>query len=167
MSKFIVDSNFFIQAHRATYPLDVAKSFWVKIKILSDRNVIVSIDKVKNEIYDNSSHEDELKSWSESNLPSNFFMNTQSVLNKYIEISNWATLNQHGYQQNAIDEFLQAGLADPWLVAFAMTNNWTIITQEKSEPNIKRKIKIPEVCNQFNIKYINTIDLFRELRETF
>ena len=30
MSLFIVDTNFFIQSHRVTYPLDVAKGFWVR-----------------------------------------------------------------------------------------------------------------------------------------
>jgi hypothetical protein len=32
MAIFVVDSNFFIQAHRFTYPLDVAMGFWDKIK---------------------------------------------------------------------------------------------------------------------------------------
>lgn len=61
MSLYILDSNFFIQAHRAYYPLDVIQSFWTKINQLADDGVIKSIDKVKNEIYSNASHEDELK----------------------------------------------------------------------------------------------------------
>ena len=73
MSKFIVDSNFFIQAHRSIYPLDVVQSFWLKVKSLSQNGIIVSIDKVKKEIFDNSSHEDELKLWCEANLPNDFF----------------------------------------------------------------------------------------------
>lgn len=74
MSKFIVDSNFFIQAHRSIYPLDVVQSFWTKIKSLADKGTILSIDKVKKEIYDNSSHEDELKIWCEANLPDDFLL---------------------------------------------------------------------------------------------
>jgi hypothetical protein len=31
MSIYLVDSNFFIQAHRATYPLDIATGFWNKV----------------------------------------------------------------------------------------------------------------------------------------
>ena len=73
MSKFIVDSNFFIQAHRSIYPLNVVQSFWLKVKILSQNGIIVSIDKVKKEIFDNSSHEDELKLWCDANLPNDFF----------------------------------------------------------------------------------------------
>lgn len=37
MTIFVVDSNFFIQAHRMYYPLDIAFSFWNKVKELSER----------------------------------------------------------------------------------------------------------------------------------
>jgi len=167
MSKFIVDSNFFIQAHRSIYPLDVAPSFWLKVKSLSDNGTIVSIDKVKKEIFDDSSHEDQLKLWCDSNLPSDFFINTAAVLNNYISIVSWANSMSHHYTHNAIEEFLETDLADPWLIAFAMSNNWTIVTYEKSEPNRKSRIKIPEVCNQFNVRHINTIEMLRELNENF
>lgn len=53
MSTFVVDTNFFIQAHRAIYPLDVATSFWAKVKELAVNRSIISIDKVKDEIYQN------------------------------------------------------------------------------------------------------------------
>ncbi len=167
MSKFIVDSNFFIQAHRSIYPLDVVQSFWSKIKSLSEKGIIVSIDKVKKEIFVNSSHEDDLKSWCDTNLPKEFFISTDSVLHNYVAIVNWANSMSHHYTSNAIQEFLETDLADPWLIAFAMSNNWTIVTYEKSEPSRKNRIKIPEVCSHFNVKYINTIEMLRELKENF
>ncbi|MDP5106605.1 MAG: DUF4411 family protein [Polaribacter sp.] len=145
MSKFILDSNFFIQAHRSIYPIDVVQSFWIKVKNLSLNGKIISIDKVRKEIFDNSSHEDELKLWCESNLPTDFFINTDSVLNNYISIVNWTNSMSHHYTNNAIQEFLETDLADPWLIAFAMSNNWTIVTYEKSQPDRKNRIKIPEV----------------------
>lgn len=167
MNKYILDSNFFIQAHRSIYPLDVVQSFWLKIKSLSQAGIITSIDKVKKEIFDNSSHEDELKLWCDSNLSNEFFINTDTVLENYISIVNWTNSMSHHYTSNAIQEFLETDLADPWLIAFAMSNNWTIVTYEKSQPERKNRIKIPEVCNHFNIRYINTIQMFRELKESF
>lgn len=167
MSKFILDTNFFIQAHRSIYPLDVVQSFWLKVNDLSQNGVIVSIDKVKKEIYDDSSHEDELKLWCDSNLPNNFFINTDSVLQNYISIVNWTNSMTNHYTSNAVQEFLETDLADPWLIAFAMSNDWTIVTYEKSEPNRKNRIKIPQVCNQFNVRYVNAIEMFRELNESF
>jgi hypothetical protein len=53
MSVYIVDSNFFIQAHRTSYPFDIATSFWSKIISLAETGRIISIDKVKNEIFKN------------------------------------------------------------------------------------------------------------------
>lgn len=87
MSVYIVDSNFFIQAHRTNYPFDVATSFWSKIIELAESGTIISIDKVKNEIYRN---EDELKQWCEINLPDTFFKDTSTVLTQYTLIASWA-----------------------------------------------------------------------------
>jgi len=60
MGPLIVDSNFFIQAHRDTYPLDVATSFWQKIGQLAADRRIMSIDKVKAELARNK---DALTDW--------------------------------------------------------------------------------------------------------
>lgn len=62
---------------------------------------------------------------------------------------------------------LQVAEADAWLVAFALSQGIPLITYEKSEPNSKKKIKIPDVCIQFGVSYHSTIDMFRLLGESF
>jgi hypothetical protein len=168
MDVFILDANFFIQAHRINYPLDVATGFWKKVKDLSESGKIISIDKVKNEIFEN---EDALTDWIKKNLPEKFFVNTNTAatLTNYANVARWANSKNTHYLPQAISEFLDADNADAWLVAYALsdaTQNY-IITQEISEPNKKSKIKIPDVCIHFGIKYANTIELFRKLGETF
>jgi len=164
MSKYVVDSNFFIQAHRALYPLDIALGFWDKVKRFADSGVIESIDKVKNEIYKN---EDNIKVWCVNHLPSDFFKSTETLINEYTQLAQWAVDPRHQFKQTAIDEFLDADEADAWLIAYAMKNNLTVITYEVSAPGSKKKIKIPDVCINFGVRYINTIEMFRELNETF
>lgn len=82
MPLYVLDTNIFIQAHRDTYPLDVAASFWDAIKLLAQEEKIISIDKVKAEIDRN---EDELKEWIEAQLPEDFFKSTeeQDILDNY------------------------------------------------------------------------------------
>jgi hypothetical protein len=87
MSVYVVDSNFFIQAHRASYPLDVATSFWTKLIQLADEGKMISIDKVKHEIFKN---EDDLKQWCEINLTDNFFKDTTTVISSYAQVAAWA-----------------------------------------------------------------------------
>lgn len=165
MSTYVVDSNFFIQAHRAHYPFDVAVSFWDKVKQLAHTQRIISIDKVKDEIY---GHNDTLEDWCRINLPQDFFKTTNSVMREYARISNWAQAKKDQYRPRAIQEFLGSAEADAFLVAYVLNNDDTkIITQEVSAPNIKTKIKIPEVCNAFNVEFMNVINMFRDLGETF
>jgi len=126
---FIVDSNFFIQAHRSTYPLDVANSFWIKVKELVDAGTIISIDKVRDEIYSN---EDDLKGWCQANLPKDFFLDTSTVLNEYASVVNWAQTRSGHYKPEAISEFMATDEADAWLVATGLNKNLPIIMHEKS-----------------------------------
>lgn len=87
MSIYVVDSNFFIEAHRVTYPLDVAMGFWDKIKKMAHVGTIISIDKVKGELYDKN---DELERWCKTNLPNDFFKSSASVISEYRKVSAWA-----------------------------------------------------------------------------
>jgi len=112
-----VDSNFFIQAHRVSYPLDVAHSFWDKVKQLANLGSIISIDKVKNEIFD--SH-DLLSEWCDANLPNDFFKDTASSIDSYRLVSSWIVSRSSQYLPNAINEFLSAEEADAFIVAYAL-----------------------------------------------
>ena len=102
MKIYVVDSNFFIQAHRATYPLDVATSFWSKVRHLAEAGTIISIDKVKKELFDKN---DDLEEWCVNNLPADFFKDSSSALQEYGRISSWATSKSDHYLPNAINEF--------------------------------------------------------------
>lgn len=166
MEVYVVDSNFFIQAHRATYPLDIATSFWNKVKELALQGTIISIDKVKKELFNKN---DDLEEWCVTNLPTDFFKDTSAVLKEYRQICSWATSKSDHYLPNAINEFLDADEADAFLVAYVLADNQNkvLVTHEVSDPRRKNKIKMPEPCNQFEVKYINTIGMFRELKLTF
>ena len=167
MKKYLLDSNFFIQAHRSIYPLDIVPSFWNKTQDLASRGIIVSLDKVKAEIYDNISHEDDLKEWCTAHLDDDFFESSEQALSNYIRIVQWVNSMSNHFNERAIQDFLETDLADPWLVAHAMKNNLTVVTYEVSQPDRKNKVKIPEVCNKFGVEYMDTIKMLRELQESF
>jgi hypothetical protein len=77
-------------------------------------------------------------------------------------------MNKH-YLPNAIKEFLDADEADAFLIAYSLADplNRTIVTQEVSAPQKIGKIKIPDCCNALRVNYVTTIQMFRELKETF
>ena len=69
--------------------------------------------------------------------------------------------------ENTKDEFSRADNADAWTIAYASTHNCVLVTQEVLNDNIRRKIPIPNVCAAFNVKYIDTFTLLRELNFKF
>ncbi len=99
MSVYVLDSNFFIEAHRLHYPIDIAFGFWNKVRDLAELGKIISIDKVKNELYDNN---DALEEWCRSNLPDTFFKKSSKILAEYIRVSNWAGSRSDHYLPNLL-----------------------------------------------------------------
>lgn len=165
MKRYLLDSNILIQAHRMHYPFDVVPNFWVKLIYLSKNNLIMSIDKVKKEICD-TLNPDELSTWCSNELDHAFFADSSPSIDVYAEIAIWTQSHTH-FLQSAKDEFLETELADPWLIAYAKKNDFTIVTHEVSQPHRRNRVKIPEPCLHFGVEFISPIQMFRELGETF
>lgn len=160
-TKYILDSNVFIEAHRRYYSFDIAPGFWKFLIDNAKENILLSIDRVYVEL---TKGKDELAKWIEKEFGFAFIKtNTDSkILTKYAELMKWAN-SQTQYSQNAVDEFAQVENADPWIIATAIANKYTIVTHEVLDSSIKKKIPIPNVCQDFSVNYIDTFKLLREL----
>ena len=144
--------------------MDVFPGFWERIKLLAQQGHCLSIDRVRNEIFKN---EDDLKGWCSAQLPEGFFRNTSDLIVEYSRVINWAYRSTQQYTPAAIAEFAQADVADAWLVAFALKYDVPIVTYERSQPNIKRKIKLPDVCLHFDLDFLMPIEMLRRLNQSF
>lgn len=166
MAEYLVDSNFFIQASRFHYPLDIATGFWSKVKELANDEKLISIDKVQSELEEGM---DDLWDWCMNELPANFFKGTRSteVVNNYALVVNWAQSRSHHFLPKVIEEFMGEDEADAWLVAYANAYQLKIVTYEVSAPLAKARIKIPEACDGVGATYCNPMEMFRTLSVKF
>ncbi|NBC25125.1 MAG: DUF4411 family protein [Bacteroidetes bacterium] len=160
MSPFILDSNFFIQAHRAHYPFDVMPGFWMKVRDLARQQEIISTDKVRTEIFKN---DDQLTAWCQTHLPPNFFKDSSVALQEYTALVTWVNTKRQHFKPSAINAFLKTDAADAWIIAYAMKEKCPVLTHEKSEPKRKSRVKIPDVCRDHGVDYYTTIEMFRKL----
>ncbi len=148
--------------------MDIYPSYWDKMSEILKQKEVISIDKVKNEIY---SHEDDLTSWCKSNISDSFWVSTSNIITEYAEIQNWA--QEKNYNNRALIDFADSKNADPFLVAFALNQkrnekvNVSIVTREVSAPESKRSVKIPDVCAEFGIPFIDNNDFFRAINVSF
>ena len=54
------------------------------------------------------------------------------------------------------------GRADPWVIAHAMATGGAVVTHEQKNPAISNKVKIPNVCGHFGVRYIDVYLMLRE-----
>ena len=52
--------------------------------------------------------------------------------------------------------------ADGWLVAFAIVEGQTVVTHEAYNPERRNKVPIPNVCQAFDVRYVDTFTMLRE-----
>ncbi|ALG67302.1 DUF4411 family protein [Beggiatoa leptomitoformis] len=159
-SKFLLDANVFIQAKNLHYCFDFCQVFWDWIIQAHQAGIVFSIDKVKQEL-ENGKEDDPVRQWIDDERLSKFFLadlNDTQVVNVYREIVNWISRDTH-YTELAKAEFLRADIADASLIAVAMTHNYTIVTHERSDPNAKRRVLIPDAAKEFRVECVLIYDL--------
>ncbi len=98
-----------------------------------------------------------------------FCNNSDEVMDAYTHVIGWAVSKSGRYKPAALNEFLDSKEADAFIIAFALHDsaNRIIVTHEVAAPNILRKIKIPDVCTALNVRYVNTMEMFRHLGTSF
>lgn len=157
---YVLDTNIFIDAAQRYYSFDLVPGFWDKLIDLAKNRKIVSIDKVKEEI-DNGKEKDSLRLWADNKFQE-WFLSTEQpdVINAYREIIEWVA-GQNQLLTKAKEEF--ASCADGWLIAYAKAYGYIVVTDETKDLKCRNRVKIPNVCLAFDIPYVNTFQMLRQL----
>lgn len=159
MPNYMLDSDTFIRAKDNEYALDVHLRFWQWIDEQVAAGIIASSIMVYGEITD---RDDALADWARARKDNGLFLppsdEAQAV---YTTICDWVKLN---YKPHKAKLFLAK--ADPWLIAQAKVEGAAVVTHEKFEPN-SWKVKIPNVCKQFDVDWKNIYKVQAELKAKF
>ncbi|MBF2051933.1 MAG: DUF4411 family protein [Candidatus Sericytochromatia bacterium] len=109
---------------------------------------------------------DGLVKWIKEEVPLTFFLNSQSqqVITAYQQVMVWSQAHPQ-YTDAAKSEF--AAVADSWMVAYAMAHNCKVVTNEQPSPESKKRILIPDACNQFGVQYTSPFEMLRTLSIQF
>lgn len=159
---YVLDANVFIQSARNHYAFDIAPKFWEALIQHANGGRIQSIDRIKAEL---DRGKDRLTEWAAKEFGHAFASTDQAaVIEAFGRLMNWVQ-GQAQYKDEAKAEF--ATVADGWLIAYAMAFGKTVVTHEQPDPQIKRKVPIPNVCQTFGVPFINSFELLRQLGVRF
>ena len=157
--QYVLDANVFIQAHQKYYAFDLCPGFWMALVRKHEVRRVCSIDKIKSELIDLNDH---LTKWVKDKVPESFFKGTadRAVTEIFRDVVNWVQ-NEPQFKSEAKAEF--SSKADGWIVAYAKANGLVVVTHEVFAPDAKKKVKIPNVCVEFDVDYCETFEMLREL----
>jgi len=156
---YIIDTSSLIDLN-IRYPIDVFPSLWKKVEELISKGFLISHREVLKEI---CNQDDLLKKWALQQK--NFF---RDITPKQAQIAK-QILKKYPSMAKPKNEY---GAADPFVIALAVEmgipgaqqelfktiKKRLIVTQEKLRG---LKVKIPLVCQDFNIECIDIIEMYR------
>lgn len=162
---YIIDSNALIAPYKMYYAFDLIPAYWNELEKYFNNGHIVVLDVVKDEIYKGN---DALTGWI-SKLDNLTIIPrvTGETVKYYQEVLEFIKSSGY-YKEQALYEWAPSNIADPWLIASAKANNFTLVTQEVksgglSKKNPNKKAKIPDVARFFDVNTLNLYDMMRNL----
>jgi Domain of unknown function (DUF4411) len=153
---YLVDANVLIEAKNRYYAFDIAPGFWAWLDYAHTQELACSIDAVRDELLDGS---DELSEWTKRNKG---FLRSidEGTTHHFPILATWA--NSRDFKPSAIAEFT-GNNADYLLVAYAREHQHVVVTHERSRPNARGRVLIPDACIAMGV---TTSDTFQMLRQT-
>lgn len=157
--RYALDANVFIQAKRRFYGFDFCPGFWDALVHYRSLERVCSIDKIWEELGRGS---DDLTVWARDEFGKASFQRSgdADTVAQYRQMLVWVN-SQPQFSEGARHEFQE--VADGWLVAFAKAHQFTVVTLEEHNPDVRKKVPIPNLCAAHGVPYIDTFTLLRRL----
>jgi len=157
--KYCLDANVLIQAWQKYYSPKLCLDYWSVLDQLGKEDRIFLPQMVYEEI---TKTDDELAKWlKKSNIPEYKINGPVTEALKSIYAANSA-------HQNLVDNTKGRSLADPWVIAHAIKEKATVVTKEEKITALNTtKIKIPNVCDNMGVRWINDYQLADEMNIRF
>lgn len=131
------------------YPPDVFPGLWRSLETLIATGTICATEEVLEEL---NKKDDDLLEWARAQ--DGFFSPIDVLLQQQVH----KVLADH---PGLYDIEKNKSAADPFVVAEALQNGYTIVTEEK-KTNDPAHPKIPDVCDAYAIRHIDLLALLRE-----
>lgn len=158
--RYLLDANTYIQAKNQYYGMDICPAYWDWLDQQFALGTIASVDMIGRELREGK---DELAAWARQR-PEHFISNdderTQLLFADIVQF-----VMEGDYNAGNRDNFLAK--ADPWIIAKAKAIGASVVTHEAVAAVNTRKVKVPNICQQFEVPCLNTFRFLRELEARF
>ena len=152
---YCLDANVLIEAWQKYYSPKFCPDYW---DILNEQGIQGKIF-IPEIVYEEITRtEDDLSKWlKESKIPIR-------KIDEQVTQCLQAIYSKNPLHKNLVDNTKARSLADPWVIAHAINEKATVVTKEEKVTALNsNKIKIPNVCDNMGVRWINDFKLIEEL----
>jgi hypothetical protein len=156
---YCLDANVLIQAWQKYYAPRLCPDYWDVLNELGIQKKIFLPQLVFEEIIRT---EDNLADWlKQSKIPVREIDEPVTRCLQTIYLKN-------PLHKNLVDNTKARSLADPWVIAHAINEKATVVTKEEKVTALNsNRIKIPNVCENMDVRWINDFDFVYEFNIKF
>ena len=158
---YLLDASTLIDAKDYYYPIDRVPEFWDWLIFRGQKGNIKIPIEIYRECYGQKGNEDELVVWAKRTE-----VKRALLLKESAEPDLVSRITYGGYLPNPTDDEIKKMGNDPFLLSYALRDleNRCVVTTEISKKSIKGAgAKMPDVCEKFDIRCINSFQLIKEL----
>jgi Domain of unknown function (DUF4411) len=159
---YLLDANTLIEAKNRYYQMSICPGYWDWLQRAHQAGEVSSIRSVREELKRGN---DDLAEWAKQNAYLFLEESDPATQTAFAQVAQHVADTATQMKPGALDEFLSG--ADPWLIAKAMTTNATVVTHEQLNLAARRKFLIPNVCEHFNVPFVDTFELLNALEARF
>lgn len=159
--KYLLDANAYIQAKTLHYRIHVVPGFWDWLDQQFDAGQVGSIRSVYDELL---ASDDELSDWAKQRRDHFLAVDDETTQIIFAEIAEHV-VSHPTYSEPFVSTFLDG--ADPLLVAKAKAIGAKVVTHETKVGMGSKKVKVPNICDEFGVECFNTFDLLDRLQAQF
>ncbi len=152
---YFLDANTLIEAKNRYYRMTVCPAYWSWVQRSHGAGVVSSIEPVGVELRRGN---DELAEWAKNQAGLFLPVSDEATQHAFAQVAAHVASQAAAMKAGTLEEFLDG--ADPWLIAKAMTTqDAVIVTHEQFNVQMRRKYSIPNVCQHFDVPWIDTFEL--------
>jgi Domain of unknown function (DUF4411) len=155
-----LDANIFIEANNTFFNIEIAPSFWSWLETQLKAGVLRSSSLVYGEVL---GKDDMLAKWARVRKGDVYWPEPDGdVQAAYREIAEYVDTKYKDASPAKVGDFLAK--ADCWIIAHALAKGGTVVTRESKVVKTSQTPKVPNVCEKFEVPFIQTFDLLKLLK---
>ena len=136
-------------------------AFWGWLTRANNSGVVISVEQVSAQV---RAQDPDLTNWLRANVPSLFASVDQQTLDLVPDVINHVNagvIHTDAAKAAFIDSIY------PFLIAYAKAHGRSVVTLERSAPNDRDVVRLPDICRELGIESMDTFEMLRRERPSF